>query len=44
MFRATKNEFKGLDYIKRALYGLKTDKKIVILAVEKKGLLKEFKT
>ena len=43
MFRATKNEFKGLDYIKRALHGLKTDKKIVILAVEKKGLLKEFK-
>lgn len=44
MFRATKNPFKGLKYIKKALYNLKTDKKITLLTVETKGLLKEFES
>jgi len=43
MFRSSKNEFKGLHLIKKALDNLKTDKKIHLITVEKKGLLKEFK-
>lgn len=43
MFRATKNEFKGIETIKEALKKLKTDSKITVITVQKKGLLKEYK-
>lgn len=43
MFRSDDSYFKGLETIKKALRELKTNKKIVLLTVTKKGLLNEFK-
>ena len=43
MARTNDGSFKGIEHIKNALKNLKTDKKITVLTVEKKGLLEEFK-
>lgn len=42
-FRATDNEYKGLNYIKEALHRLNTRQKICLLTTDMRGLMDEFR-
>lgn len=43
LFRATTNEFKGMDYVRYVLRNLKTEQKITLLTLHDKKMLAEFK-